>query len=194
MAAITSLCVYCGSATGRDPACAATAQALGRRCAEAGVTVVFGGGRIGLMGVLADAALAAGGRVVGVIPEHLHAREVGYDAVSELVVVESMHARKALMAERADAFCVLPGGIGTLDELVEIVTWRQLGLHDKPVVLLDQDGYWQPLLDLLRHQQAAGFLRGGYEDLFAVAGSLDEVFQAIAGAPEPTIATPGERL
>jgi uncharacterized protein (TIGR00730 family) len=187
MATLTSLCVYCGSAAGADSAYAALARELGRRCAVDGVTVVFGGGRVGLMGILAEAAMDAGGEVIGIIPEHLRAREAGYDGLSELVVVDSMHTRKALMAERADAFCVLPGGIGTLDEMVEIITWKQLGLHDKPIVLLDHDGYWQPLLQLFRHQQQAGFLRPEHAGLFSVAGDLNGMFEAVAKAPESTL-------
>ncbi|RDD60870.1 TIGR00730 family Rossman fold protein [Ferruginivarius sediminum] len=194
MATLTSLCVYCGSATGADTAYAALARKLGRRCAADGVTVVFGGGRVGLMGILAEAAMDAGGEAVGIIPEHLRAREVGYDGLSELIVVDSMHTRKALMAERADAFCVLPGGIGTLDEMVEIITWKQLGLHDKPIVLLDHDGYWQPLLQLFQHQQQAGFLRPEHARLFSVVGDLDGMFQAIAKAPESTMAPSTARI
>lgn len=194
MATLRTLCVYCGSNAGTDPVFTELARALGRCCAEAGVGIVFGGGRVGLMGQLAEAALASGGRVVGIMPEHLRRLEVGYEEVSELVVVESMHARKALMAERSDAFCVLPGGVGTLDEMIEIITWKQLRLHDKPIVLLDQGGFWQPLLRLFAHQREAGFLRPAHLGLFDVVDSLDGVFEAIARHPEPTIETRAGRV
>jgi len=187
MATLTSLCVYCGSRDGNDAGFAALARALGTACAARSVGIVFGGGHIGLMGELAGAALAAGGHVVGVIPEHLQRREVAFEAVSELLVVDSMHTRKRLMAERADAFCVLPGGLGTLDEAVEIITWKQLRLHDKPIVLLDHAGYWQPLLRLFAHQQAAGFVDPDSFELFDVAADPDSLFAAVDRHPEPTL-------
>jgi hypothetical protein len=187
MASLTRLCVYCGSKTGTDPAHARVARALGARCADAGIGVVFGGGHVGLMGEVAAAALSAGGHVQGIIPEHLRRLEVAYEQVSELVVVDSMHTRKRLMAERAEAFCVLPGGLGSLDEMVEIITWKQLRLHDKPIVLLDHEGYWQPFLDLLAHQERHGFVSAGYRNLFDVAPDLDGVFAAIAAHPEPSV-------
>lgn len=194
MATLSSLCVYCGSRNGRDPAYVGLARALGTACAERGVTIVFGGGHVGLMGELAGAAMAAGGSTVGIIPEHLQKREVAYAGVSELLVVDSMHTRKRLMAERADAFCVLPGGLGTVDETVEIVTWKQLGLHDKPIVLLDHDGFWQPLLRLFAHQEAAGFVDGGYTGLFDVVPDLDGLFAAVERHPEPTVPEAAERF
>jgi uncharacterized protein (TIGR00730 family) len=148
---IRSVCVYCGSAGAVDQRYRSAAEELGRNLAVAGIALVFGGGRIGLMGIAADAALANGGQVIGVIPAALRDRELAHQGVSELVVVETMHDRKRVMAERADAFAVLPGGIGTLDEFFEILTWRQLGLHDKPIFLVDVAGYWQPLRALLAH-------------------------------------------
>jgi uncharacterized protein (TIGR00730 family) len=157
MPRVTRLCVYCGSAAGRDRRYRAAARELGDALAMAGIELIFGGGRIGLMGVLADAVLRAGGRVVGVIPERLRAAELAHPGASELVIVADMHERKRVMAERADAFAVLPGGIGTLDETFEILTWRHLGLHDKPIFLVDVVGYWQPLRDLLDHLAAHGF-------------------------------------
>jgi uncharacterized protein (TIGR00730 family) len=157
MQRVTRLCVYCGSAPGLDRRYRAAARELGEALAKAGIELVFGGGRIGLMGVVADAVLRAGGRVVGIIPDRLRAAELAHPGVSELVIAGSMHERKRLMAERADAFAVLPGGIGTLDEAFEILTWRQLGLHDKPIFLVDVAGYWQPLRDLLDHLAAQGF-------------------------------------
>jgi uncharacterized protein (TIGR00730 family) len=154
---VTRLCVYCGSAAGRDRRYRAAAQELGEALARAGIELIFGGGRIGLMGVLADAVLMAGGRVVGIIPERLRDAEAAHQGATELVVTGTMHDRKRLMAERADAFAILPGGIGTLDETFEILTWRQLGLHDKPVFLVDVADYWRPLRDLLDHLAAQGF-------------------------------------
>ncbi len=148
---------------------------------------MFGGGRVGLMGLLADAALAAGGKVTGVIPETLQDREVGHGAIDDLRVVDTMHSRKQLMCEEADAFCALPGGLGTLDETFEIVTWRQLGLHDKPVVLLNVAGYWDPLIALIDHQARAGYVRRDHVALIQAVDTVEAVFQAIAAAPEPRI-------
>ena len=154
---IRSVCVNCGSAIGTDQRYRAAAAELGRNLAAAGIAMVFGGGHIGLMGVAADAALAGGGRVIGVIPAALRDRELAHGRVGELVVVDTMHNRKRVMAERSDAFAVLPGGIGTLDEFFEILTWRQLALHDKPIFLVDVAGYWQPLRTLLDHIVAHSF-------------------------------------
>ena len=154
---IRSGCVYCGSAIGTDQRYRAAADELGRNLAAAGIAMVFGGGHIGLMGVAADAALAGGGRVIGIIPAALRDRELAHGRVGELVVVDTMHDRKRVMAERSDAFAVLPGGIGTLDEFFEILTWRQLALHDKPIFLVDVAGYWQPLRTLLDHIVAHNF-------------------------------------
>lgn len=154
---IRQLCVYCGSAGAVDPQYRAAASELGHALARAGIGLVYGGGRNGLMGLLADAALAGGGQVTGIIPAHLEDREVAHRGLSELVVVADMHQRKRVMAERADAFAVLPGGIGTLDETIEILSWRQLGLHEKPIFVVDVAGYWQKLAALFDHFVAAGF-------------------------------------
>jgi uncharacterized protein (TIGR00730 family) len=148
---INRLCVYCGSSSGSDPRYREAARELGAGLAAQGIDLVYGGGRNGLMGYVADAVLACGGRVTGVIPVHLEHREVAHRGLSELVVVADMHQRKRVMAERADAFAVLPGGIGTLDETIEILSWRQLGLHEKPVVIIDIAGYWSPLAMLFEH-------------------------------------------
>jgi uncharacterized protein (TIGR00730 family) len=194
MIALTSLCVYCGSSTGTDPAHRAAAERLGRLMAEHGVRLVFGGGRIGLMGVLADAVLAAGGHVTGIIPGHIEEREVGHQQVTELLIVDNMHERKHKMFELADAFAVLPGGLGTLDETFEIITWRQLGLHDKPVVLIDSAGYWKPLEDLLEHVIAGGFANGSVRRLFQFVDSVDEVFDVLAKTPPPATPSQGELI
>ena len=171
------ICVFCGSNPGASPAYAETARALAGTLAERGLGLVYGGGNVGLMGVLADAALAAGVEVIGVIPHALVAREVAHRGLTDLREVGSMHERKALMAELADGFIALPGGLGTFDELCEILTWGQLGLHTKPVALLDVDGFWDPFGALLDRAVEAGFLRVAHRDLAhrapSVAGALD---------------------
>jgi uncharacterized protein (TIGR00730 family) len=154
----STVCVYAGSAPGVQEAYAEAARALAAGLARRGAGVVYGGGSLGLMGELADAALDAGAEVVGVIPRFLGDREVGHDGLTDLRVTENMHDRKMLMAEQADAFVVLPGGIGTLEEVVEMLSWSQLGLHRKPIGLLDTGGFWGPLLDLLDHMTAEGFV------------------------------------
>ncbi len=194
MPPVTSLCVYCGSAVGGNPSYRAAARRLGRLMAESGVRLVYGGGRIGLMGVLADAVLAAGGTVVGVIPEHLQALEVGHRGVGELRVVDSMHSRKNAMFELADAFAILPGGLGTLDETFEILTWRQLRLHDKPIVLVDLDGYWQPLLRLIEHIGEEGFVGPECWRLFGVVETVEDVLPAIRRLPAPAVREATELL
>jgi uncharacterized protein (TIGR00730 family) len=153
-----SVAVYCGSRFGDSPAFSQGAAALGRLIAEGGATLVYGGGRVGLMGVVADAALAAGGRVIGVIPRALMDREVGHAGLAEQHVVQTMHERKQLMAQHADAFIALPGGIGTLEELYEMWSWQQLGYHDKPVALLNIDGYYDALLEFTRVSHRRGFV------------------------------------
>lgn len=180
MAAIKSLCVYCGSARGRDSTYEKAAIDLGRLLAKRDIELVYGGGRLGLMGAVAEAALAEGGRVVGIIPEFLLQREVGNLDVSELIVVPSMHARKALMCDRADAFCALPGGLGTLDETVELVTWSQLGLHQKPFALVDCGGFWQPFLKLLEHQVKEGFVRPEHAALIRLSPSVDKLLDVLS--------------
>jgi uncharacterized protein (TIGR00730 family) len=159
MSEIRSLCVYCGSSPGNDPAYAATAAATGRLLAEQGITLVFGGGKVGLMGIVADAALAAGGRVHGIIPHALSGKEVLHPGLSEVEVVASMHERKARMAELSDAFVALPGGLGTYEELFETWTWGQLGWHRKPVALLDVNGFYGKLAAFLDHVVEEGFVR-----------------------------------
>ena len=176
---ITRLCVYCGSASGADHRYQVAARELGEALAKAGVELVFGGGRVGLMGVLADAVLAGGGRVVGIIPRRLRDAELAHPGAGELVIVGSMHERKRQMAERADAFAILPGGIGTLDETFEILTWRQLGLHDKPIFLVDVAGYWQPLRDLLDHLSAQGFTASLVPKLLEIVPNVAELMRAL---------------
>ncbi|MCC7276246.1 MAG: TIGR00730 family Rossman fold protein [Alphaproteobacteria bacterium] len=188
MAESRTLCVYCGSRVGHDPRHRAAAAELGCALAARGVTLVFGGGRVGLMGVLADACLAAGGTVVGIIPRHLHAAEVAHTGVTELLVVANMHMRKRLMAERSDAVAVLPGALGTLDETMEMATWKQLGLHDLPIVVVDVAGYWSPLLRLVDHAVREGYADERHRRLLTVVGTVDGLFAALAAAPAPRFA------
>jgi uncharacterized protein (TIGR00730 family) len=152
--------------------------------AGAGIELIYGGGRVGLMGLVADAALGAGGRVTGIIPGFLHDRELGHTGVSELIVVESMHERKQRMFELADAFAILPGGLGTLDEAFECITWRQLGLHDRPIVLVDVGGYWQPLMRLIDQVVETGFAPRATHDFFRLVLTPEEMLAALAAAPE----------
>ncbi|MGB7190773.1 MAG: TIGR00730 family Rossman fold protein, partial [Acidobacteriaceae bacterium] len=163
------ICVFCGSAKGARAEYAAAAREMGRGIAARGLGMVYGGGSIGLMGVAADAALAAGGEVVGVIPDVIVDCEVGHDGLTELCVVRTMHERKAMMAQRADAFVALPGGFGTMDEFMEIVTWAVLGIHSKPCVLVNVGGYYDPLLRFLDSAVDGGFIRSENRGLVRVA-------------------------
>ncbi len=187
MSAIASICVYCGASGGVDRKYLDTAAAIGKGAAERGLALVFGGGHVGLMGRMADAALAAGGEVQGVIPMALFDRELGHRGVTALHRVGSMHERKQKMFDLSDAFVALPGGIGTLDETVEVLTWKQLGFHDKPIVLLDLDGYWRPFLALIDHAIGHGFAPRATADLFATAPTVDAVFETLARAPAPRL-------
>jgi uncharacterized protein (TIGR00730 family) len=175
MADLHSICVYCGSGFGTDPVFAHTAGLLGRRIAEEGLGLVYGGGNVGLMGTIARAALDHGGHVTGIIPEFLKARELMIADAQELVVVPDMHTRKRLMFEKADAFVALPGGIGTLEELVEQMTWAQLGQHRKPILVANIAGFWDPLIDLLEHMRRSGFVRDGFEVNFLMTGDVDAI-------------------
>jgi uncharacterized protein (TIGR00730 family) len=189
------LCVFCGSSAGRDPAYRQLAEALGRALAERGIGVVYGGGHVGLMGVVADAAMAAGGEVVGVIPQALLDREIGHRGLTDLRVVGSMHERKALMAELADGFVALPGGIGTLEELFEMWTWAQLGLHAKPCGVLDAGGFYGPLLAFLDHQVAAGFVRPAHRAMLISAdtpGALLAAFETYRAPEVPKWVEPSQ--
>ncbi len=175
-----SVCVFSGSNDGARPAYAAAAADLGREIAARGLGLVYGGARVGLMGAAADAALAAGGTVVGVIPRSLMRREVAHDRLTELHVVETMHERKALMAERSDAVVALPGGLGTLDELFEQLTWTQLGLAHTPCGLLDTERYWGPLLAMLDHAVAEGFVGAQHRDLVTASSEPAALLDALA--------------
>ena len=185
MSNIRRLCVYCGSSGAVDRKYREAAVELGARLAAAGIGLVYGGGRVGLMGLLADAALAGGGEVVGIIPSRLRNAELAHPGATELVVVESMHERKRLMAEKADAFAILPGGIGTLDEMFEILSWKQLGLHDKPILLADIGGYWVPLRALLDDIVTKGFARPEARELLLVVPTVAALMAALEVAAEP---------
>lgn len=163
------------------------ARRLGQILAKAGVTLVYGGGRVGLMGIIADAALAAGGHVIGIIPQHLVEAEAGHGGVSELYVVDNMHERKRKMFDLSDGFAVLPGGIGTLDETFEMMSWRQLRLHDKPIVLVNESGYWAPLLDLIHEMVTVGYAKPAHLRLLTVVERVDDVLDALQRAPEPVV-------
>jgi len=182
MNAAFSICVYCGSRSGVAAPFVDAARAVGRWIGEGGGQLVYGGGSGGLMGVVADAALAAGGRVVGIIPQALVDREWAKRDCTELHIVDSMHERKRMMAERADAFLALPGGIGTFEELFEVWTWRQLGYHDKPLGLLDVQGYYQPLLGFLRSSVAAGFMNEWQMSLVRSGDDVPSMLAALVQA------------
>lgn len=176
------VCVFCGSSSGVRPEYEDAARGLGSALARRGIGVVYGGASVGLMGVVADAALAAGGEVIGVIPQALVDREVAHPRLSELHVVASMHERKAVMADLADAFVALPGGMGTLEELFEVFTWRQLGIHDKPIALLDVLGYWAGLAAFLEHAEAEGFLRAGHRRKLAIERDFEALLTHLGTA------------
>jgi uncharacterized protein (TIGR00730 family) len=174
-----SLCVFCGSQLGSDRRFRAAATRLGELAASAGFRLIYGGGRVGLMGAVADAAMAAGGEVVGLIPARLLEREVGHRAITELIVARDMFDRKDQMIARADGFVVLPGGLGTLDELLEVVTLRQLGYHGKPIVLVNLGGYWDPLIALVERVVEHGFAAPNVRALYRVVDSVDDVLPAL---------------
>ena len=178
---LSAIAVYCGSNHGADPAYAQAAAALGRLVAERGIRLVYGGGHVGLMGVLADTALAGGGEVFGVITRALQAKEVAHDALTSLTVVDTMHERKAAMADAADAFVMLPGGYGTFDEFFEVVSWTQLGIHDKPCGILDVAGYYAPLRALLDDATRQGFISRVHRELVITESEPRRLLDRLAG-------------
>ncbi len=184
----SSICVYCGSRFGTDPATRETATRLGELAAREGITLVYGGGGVGLMGLVANAALKGGAKVVGIIPDFLLKREAGHPALTETVVVETMHERKLQMFERSDAFAILPGGLGTLEELFEVLSWRTLGLHSKPIVIIDQGGYWQPLAALLRAVVDGGFADPTHLDHVVFVDDVAGVLPALEAMPRGKVA------
>lgn len=187
MPEIRSLCVYCGSSPGNDPAYAAAAAEMGRLLARRGITLVFGGGKVGLMGTVADAALAAGGRVHGVIPHALSGKEVLHPGLSEIEVVASMHERKARMAELSDAFVALPGGLGTYEELFETWTWGQLGWHAKPVALLDVNGFYAKLAGFLDHVVEQGFVKEIHRRMLLVESDPEALLARLGDYAPPEV-------
>jgi uncharacterized protein (TIGR00730 family) len=194
MKKIRRLCVYCGSSGAVEARYREAASELGARVAAAGIELVYGGARVGLMGLLADAALAAGGKVTGIIPGRLVNAEVAHPGVTELLVVDSMHDRKRFMTDRADAFAVLPGGIGTLDELFETLSWKQLELHDKPILVVDIGGYWAPLRALLDHIVINGFARPQTRGFVHVVPSVPALMAALSETPAISRKTDIEQL
>jgi len=191
---VKSICVYCGASSGTSESFVSIAKELGRELAERGIRLVYGGGGIGLMGTVADATMAAGGRVLGIIPQHLERAELGHRGLSELKIVDSMHTRKRMMFDQSDAFVILPGGMGTLDETFEIITWRQLGMHDKPIILVNHDSYWEPFLDLVDHVIDSGFARPAARQLFSVVGSVGRLFDLLEAQPQTREPSYPERI
>lgn len=185
-----SVAVFCGSRRGNDPAYQEAARALGLGLAGAGVRLVYGGGQVGLMGVIADAVIEAGGEVLGIIPEFLQRREVAHQGPVALVVTDTMHDRKRRMFEAADAFVVMPGGLGTADETIEITTWRQLGLHDKTILICDVKGWAQPYLAMLRGFVATGFAAESTADLYQVVPDVAQVLARLADLSRPAMGQP----
>lgn len=182
---IERVCVFCGSSSGLRPIYAQTAAQLGHQLAKSHVTLVFGGGCVGLMGILADSVLAAGGQAVGVIPKALVEKEIAHKALTKLHVVASMHERKALMADLADAFVLLPGGYGSWEEFLEVATWLQLGIHQKPCAILSVAGYYDALLSLSTHALAEGFLRPAHKDMLIVEADPVRLLARLANATVP---------
>jgi uncharacterized protein (TIGR00730 family) len=180
------LCVFCGSNVGASPAFRETAEQLGTALAHRGIGLIYGGGRVGLMGMMADAALAAGGEVIGVITNELLRAEIGHSGLTRLEVVDSMHQRKQRFNELADGFIVLPGGFGTVDEFAEVLTWNQLGLIAKPVVFIDVDGYWSPMFQWMERAVDANFVRPGHRMIAQKAVTIDEAI-ALANSPVPDV-------
>ena len=200
MSKINALCVYCGSSAGTDPAFAKAARDFGKILADHDVRLVYGGGSVGLMGAVADAVLEHGGKVTGIIPEFLTRRERPRQLAQDLIVTRDMHERKRKMFESADGFVALPGGIGTLEELVEQITWAQLGRHKKPILIANINGYWDPLLTLVEHMRAQQFVPPAMRLNFLVAKHVEEILPKLREAahevaePEQAMAVPAERL
>lgn len=184
---ITSLCVYCGSSLGAAPVYADAARAMGRTLAERGVRLVYGGGQVGLMGLLADACLDAGGQVTGIIPDFLHLKEIAHPRVADMRIVSSMHERKLMMADESHAFIALPGGLGTLEELFEVWTWSQLGRHRKPVGLLNAGGYYDQLLGFLDHMAAQGFVESRHRAMLKLGDTPAALIDALEAYDFPGV-------
>lgn len=180
---LKSICVYCGASNNVAQNYQDAAVALGTELAQNEITLVYGGGRVGLMGKAADAALTAKGKVIGIIPAHLQRKEVEHNDVTELHIVDSMHSRKQMMVDKSDGFVLLPGGMGSLDELFEILTWKMLGLHDKPIVIANIDGYWDELLTLIDKLVQEGFCRPQHKDMYAVVTKTEDILPTLQAMP-----------
>lgn len=178
-----SVCVYCGASNRVPDIYKEVATQFGREIALSGRRLVYGGGKVGLMGLAADAAMKAGGEVIGIIPAHIRDKEIQHEGLTELHVVDSMHIRKQMMVDRADAFVVLPGGIGTLDELCEVLTWKQLGIHDMPIILLNVNGYWDSFIAMITYIIDQGFMRPEHRDMFKVVNSVEQVVPELCTGP-----------
>jgi len=185
----SSVCVYCGSSDEVAQKYKNAAEAIGTQLARRGLCLVYGGGHVGLMGILADAALKIGGRVIGIIPEHIQALELPHEGVTELHLVPDMHTRKRMMVEKSDAFVILPGGLGTLDEAFEVLTWKKLKLHKKPIILLNQDGYWDDMIALFDCIVGQGFSCAEDRAMLEVVTSVEELFARLDALHEPTNGT-----
>jgi uncharacterized protein (TIGR00730 family) len=191
---LSSVCVYCGSYDKVAQRYKSSAQLIGTELARRGSRLVYGGGHVGLMGIVADAVLAGGGQVIGIIPEHIRATEVQHHGLTELHVVPDMHTRKRMMVERADAFVVLPGGFGTLDEAFEVMTWKKLKLHNKPIILFNQDGYWNEMVALIEKTIREGFSQPSDRALYSVADSVESLFAILDEPLLPLNGTHAERI
>lgn len=183
---ISSVCVYCGSSNSALPPFKQLAHDVSTILAQRKIKIVYGGGHVGLMGIVADAGLQAGTEVIGIIPEHIRVHEIQHNGLTELHVVPDMHTRKRMMVERSDAFVVLPGGLGTLDETFEILTWKKLNLHNKPVIIFNAFGYWDHLLALIEHAKAQGFEQPSVNGYFKVVTNMEEMLVALAEGKEPS--------
>lgn len=179
-----AVCVYCGSSGQVDDSFKQMAREVATALAKSKITIVYGGGRVGLMGIAADSALAAGGEVIGIIPSFITEYEVQHTKITKLYIVDSMHTRKKMMVEQSDAFVILPGGYGTLDEAFEVLSWKKLKLHNKPIVVYNKGGFWDPLLDLIKHMRKHGFITQQDLNSFSVVNNIDGLIEAISRKPE----------
>lgn len=186
MKQINALCVYCGASTEVNEAYKVAAKSFGEILAANDISLVFGGGKLGLMGIIADSVMSNNGKAIGYIPAHLSESEGAHSSLSELEVVDSMHTRKRKMSERADGFVIMPGGFGTLDEFFEILTWRQISLHEKPIIIVNIDGYWNPLLELLSNVVKEEFAQHSHLELFTVVDDVHSILPTLRESPEPS--------
>ena len=194
MSKIKSACVYCGSSSTSNPAFDAPTLELGKSLAEAGITLVYGGGSPGLMGKVANSCMDAGGAVIGIIPDHILKLEVRHNQLTELHIVDNMHTRKMMMADKADAFVIMPGGLGTLDEAFEIMTWKYLGVHNKPIIIANIDGYWDPLITLIEHMNKHKFVREEHMNTYVEAKSVAEVMEILKSTEKSTVPVKTEKI